>query len=88
MSRLPALMTIACLTLTQLLAGCQTAFPNDGRTPYGAVVTAAMTSQMLPPQAPVTGGADGVAAAAAIANYQHSYVTPVPHSDTAAFGAK
>ena len=64
------------------LAGCIATTPSAG----GQSVRAIMASQAMPPQPrPVTGN-DGAAAVAAYANYQQSYVTPVPQGDSPAFG--
>jgi hypothetical protein len=71
-----------------LLAGCQSPFPNEHPKTYGAGVRAALASQVMAPQPRADQGADGAAAAAAYANYQRSYVTPVPQNDSAAFGKR
>jgi hypothetical protein len=62
------------------LAGCAW----EGPTGNGDAVRAAMASQVVPPQ-PRAGrpGADGVAAAAAYANYRQSYTAPTPQGESA-----
>ena len=82
MNRTLFVLLLACL------GGCQTPFPNEHQHAYGAGVRATMASQMLAPQAHPQQGEDGAAAAAAYANYQRSYVTPTPQSDSPSFGNK
>jgi len=62
------------------LAGCAW----DGPAGNGDALRAAMASQIVPPQ-PRAGkpGTDGVAAAAAYANYKQSYTAPTPQGDSA-----
>lgn len=62
------------------LGGCAL----DGPAGNGDAVRSAMASQIVPPQ-PRAGrqGADGVAAAAAYANYKQSYAAPTPQGDSA-----
>jgi len=54
----------------------------------GNSVRAIVASQIVAPQpqAPGAGRGDAAAAVAAYANYQQSYVTPVPQGDRPAFG--
>jgi hypothetical protein len=66
------------------LVGCAYEGPAAG----GASVRALMASQMLPPQPQRETGTEGSAAAAAIANYKQSFVTPVAQSDTPLVGGK
>ena len=54
----------------------------------GATVRRVMAAQTVPPVARPDSPADGAAAVAAYGNYQRSFVTPVPQSDSAAFGGK
>lgn len=75
------------LLLAAALAGCQAPYPND-RGPYGAGVRATLASQIIPPQPRPDAGHDAAAAVAAYANYQRSYVTPTPQSDSPSFGSK
>jgi len=73
----------AILALCALLTGCA----YEGPAGSGAAVRAIMASQIVPPQ-PRTGpeAADGVAAAAAYANYRQSYVAPTPQGDSTMVG--
>lgn len=82
MKRLPFVIVLACL------GGCQSPFPNEHPATYGAGVRATMASQVVAPKASAHQGEDGAAAAAAYANYQRSYVTPTPQSDSPSFGNK
>ena len=54
----------------------------------GSSVRAIIASQIVAPQPPAAGAgrSDAAAAVAAYANYQQSYVTPVPQGDSPAFG--
>ena len=79
---------LAMLTLMTSLAGCQSPFPNEHPKAYGAGVRALLASQIVTPPARAQQGEDGAAAVAAYANYQHSYVTPTPQSDSPSFGTK
>ncbi|MCC2960756.1 hypothetical protein LK540_09995 [Massilia sp. IC2-278] len=76
---------IAALAFVAILAGCA-----GGRTSAtsGTTVRAAFASQVLHPrpQAQPERGTDGAAAAAAYANYQQSFATPTPQSDSPTFG--
>jgi len=78
------LSTMAPLALVSTLAGCVAGTPSAG----GQSVRAIMASQAIAPQPQRAAGAiDGAAAAAAYANYQGSYVTPTPQSDSPTFGS-
>ena len=78
--------SIAALTLLAILAGCA-----SGRTSAtsGHTVRAAFASQVMHPrpQAQPERSTDGAAAAAAYANYQQSFATPTPQSDSPTFGS-
>lgn len=90
MKRSPVACSITAVTLLAALAGCQSPFPNTAGT-YGNRVRATLASQVVAPPARAdqgTGATDGAAAAAAYANYQHSYATPVPQTDSPTFGTK
>lgn len=65
------------------LGGCA----YEGPAGNGEALKSAMASQIVPPQ-PRAGkqGADGVAAAAAYANYKQSYAVPTPQGDGAMVG--
>jgi len=71
---------LALGAISAALAGCTW----DGPAGNGDALRSAMASQVVPPQ-PRAGrqGADGVAAAAAYANYKQSYATPAPQGDSA-----
>jgi len=80
------IFSIAALTLLAILAGCA-----SGRTSAtsGHTVRAAFASQVMHPrpQAQPERSTDGAAAAAAYANYQQSFATPTPQSDSPTFGS-
>lgn len=75
---------IPILTLFAALSGC--AF--YGPLGHGTQMRAIMASQIVAPQPHANSGSDGVAAVAAQANYQRSYVTPTPQGDSPTFGNK
>lgn len=66
------------------LGGCASRMPAAS----GNSVRAIVASQIVAPQppAPGAGRSDAAAAVAAYANYQQSYVTPVPQGERPAFG--
>lgn len=70
--------------LLAALAGC--AAPT--RTASGDTVKAIMASQIVPPKPHAETGLDGVAAVAAQARYERSYVTPTAQADSLTFGKK
>ncbi len=74
------------IALLAILAGCA-----SGRTSAtsGQTVRAAFASQVMhpQPQAQPERSTDGAAAAAAYANYQQSFATPTPQSDSPTFGS-
>jgi len=72
----------SALATSAALGGCVAPTPSAG----GNSVRAIMASQVVPPQARPATGSDAAAAVAAYANYQQSYVTPVPQGDSPAFG--
>jgi hypothetical protein len=75
----------AMLALTLLaLGGCA----SRTSTVTGNSVRAIVASQIVTPQPPAAGAGrgDAATAVAAYANYQQSYVTPVPQGDSPAFG--
>lgn len=78
-------LALAALLVTCVLPGCAVYAPANADA---ATVRAILAAQTVPPQARPERGSDGAAGVAAYTNYQHSYVTPTPHSDSAAFGAK
>ncbi|WP_305820897.1 hypothetical protein [Massilia brevitalea] len=80
------ILPIAALAFATVLAGC--AGSRTAAT-SGQTVRAAFASQVLHPrpQAQPERGADGAAAAAAYANYQQSFATPTPQSDSPTFGS-
>jgi hypothetical protein len=80
MNRLTLLASV--LAVSAALAGCIAPTPAAG----GSSVRAIMASQAVPPQVRPVTGSDAAAAVAAYANYQQSYVTPVPQGDSPAFG--
>ena len=67
-----------------VLAGCA----SRTSAVSGNSVRAIIASQIVAPQPPAAGAgrSDAAAAVAAYANYQQSYVTPVPQGDSPAFG--
>ena len=77
---------LAPALLLATLAGCAV----DGPLARGTQVRAIMASQIVAPQAGRNAagdtGSDGAAAVAAQANYQQSFVTPTPQSDSPTFG--
>ncbi|WEF32012.1 hypothetical protein [Pseudoduganella chitinolytica] len=75
-----ALLAGALATLT----GC--APPT--RAASGSTVNAIMAAQIVPPQPQRATGMDGVAAVAAQARYERSYVTPAAQADSPTFGKK
>lgn len=81
-ARVTALVTVLAASV---LPACSVYAPanTDAQT-----MRAIFAAQTVPPQARPARGSDGAAAVAAYTNYQHSYVTPVSHSDSAAFGSK
>lgn len=66
------------LSAVATLGGCA----YEGPAGNGASVRAIMASQVIPPQPHPDTGTDGVAAAAAYANYKQSYASPTPQSDS------
>lgn len=80
-----AVCNAAALMAVVLAQGCAVYAPAaDGPS----IVRQVMAAQTLPPvQRPDT-PVDSAAAVAAYGNYQRSFVTPVPQSDSAAFGGK
>lgn len=79
---------VATLLSAMLLAACQSPFPNTPPKNYGAVVRTTLASQVIAPQPHPDSGTDGAAGAAAYANYQRSYVSPVPQDSSPSFGRK
>ena len=73
----------ATLAVAAALQGCAVYAPARAD---GAAVRQVMAAQTIAPTVRPDPGTDGAAAVAAYANYQRSYVTPVPQSDGAAFG--
>ena len=73
---------LAAVLLAQ--GGCASRMPPD----KAQRVRAIMASQMAAPRpaAPDAGAMDGVAAVAAHANYQQSFTSPTPQSDSPSFG--
>ena len=74
----------SALVTSAALGGCVAPTPSAG----GDSVRAIMASQVVPPQARPVTGSDAVAAVAAYANYQRSFVTPVSQTETLTFGSK
>ena len=75
-----AAVTVACLAT---LSACATRHPAG----TGATVRAVMAAQMLPATPQPARGTDAEAAMAGYANYQRSYVTPTPQSDSVMIGS-
>lgn len=75
-NRFPAMLAAAATVAA--LGGCAL----EGPAGNGDAVRAIMASQVIPPQPHPDKGADGVAAAAAYANYKQSYVSPTAQDDS------
>jgi len=75
----------AAIWLSVGMQGCAVYAPaND----HGTGVRQVMAAQIIPAARRPDSAADGAAAVAAYGNYQRSFITPVPQSDSAAFGGK
>ncbi|AVR94562.1 hypothetical protein [Pseudoduganella armeniaca] len=72
------------LFLLAALGGCA----SPSRIASGDTVQALMASQIIPPKPHAATGMDGVAAVAAQARYERSYVTPTAQADSPTFGKK
>lgn len=83
LNRLASMLALATIAS---LYGCA----SDTGAANGRSVRAIMASQIVAPQprSAASASSDSAAAVAAYANYQQSYVTPVPASDTPAIGKK
>ncbi|HEX8605880.1 MAG TPA: hypothetical protein VF774_24775 [Pseudoduganella sp.] len=77
--RYAALVILAATGMT----GCA----SQERSGTGTSVRAIMASQMLPPQPATNTGTEASTAVAGYANYQRSYVTPTPQTDSAMIGS-
>jgi hypothetical protein len=77
-------IVLAALAALSGMAGCA----YEGPAGNGSAVRAIMASQIIPPQPHADTGTDGVAAAAAYANYKQSYAQPTPQGDSAMVGKR
>lgn len=79
--------SVSLLAIVALL--CSTGCATRAPAATGATVRHILASQIVPPapRGPEV-GVDGVAAVAAQANYQRSYVTPTSQSDSSPFSKR
>lgn len=77
------LIASVVLTCAATTSGCALYAPVREEQ---SVVRQVLSAQVIPPVRRPVAGTDGAAAVAAYANYQRSFVTPTPASDSATFG--